>query len=116
MRVVARLTPPGSEEMARWIGPGIVEVEGVVQAIREDGWEIGLLRVQQAGRESVFWNREPVLFPREVLASVQERRLDRNRSVLAAGGITGGALLLARLVGGVVLSGGTGGGGGGPVQ
>jgi hypothetical protein len=109
-RIVATVTDSGTFVMSNAIGAGAVEVEGVVESASGDAWQLQLLRVQHRNGTSIPWNRESVSFPRGALSRPVERRLDRSRSWLAAGGITIGALLLGHAFRAVI--GGDAGGGG----
>jgi hypothetical protein len=108
-RIVATVTDSGTFVLSNAIGSGAVEVEGVVSDASGDAWQLQLLRVSHRNGSSIPWNRELVSFPRGTLAQPMERRLDRSRSWLAAGGVTIGALLLGQLFRTVI--GGEGGGG-----
>lgn len=85
--------------MAPLLGPGAVEVEGIVSSATDAEWKLHLLRVDHRLAGTVPWNREEVTFPRPMLIQVREKRLSKKRSILAAAGLTGGALLLARIFG-----------------
>lgn len=111
-RVAARLTPQGSAEMAPWIGAGAAGVEGVVISTGPARWELSMLRVDQVAGTDVLWNREVVAFPASSFGTVTERRLNQQRSFLAAGVIGLGAILLGRVFATTVFDGGGGGGGG----
>jgi len=95
-RIVAELTDSGTVVMGNSLGPGALEVEGVVSSANENAWTFQMLRVEHRDGRSVGWNRELVSFPRTSLANPKAVVLDKRRSWLAAGGITIGALLLAR--------------------
>lgn len=101
-RVVASVTDSGTVALGNAIGPGAIEVEGLVAKTDAEAWELLLLRVDHRDGRSVVWNREPVTFPHGALANPTERRLDRTRSWVAAGLITAGAIAAAsmfRLIG-----------------
>ena len=98
-RVLAALSDQASVQMAPLIGSDAAAVEGIVADVRENEWELRLLRVEQKRGQSVFWNRESVVFPAGSFVSVRERRLNTTRTALLAGGITAGAIVLARLIG-----------------
>ena len=108
-RIIAEVTDSGTFVMSNAIGAGAVEVEGVVTNASSDAWQLQLLRVSHRDGTSIPWNRELVSFPRGTLTQPMERRLDRSRSWIAAGGITLGAVLLGQLFRTVI--GGDGGGG-----
>jgi hypothetical protein len=96
-RIVAELTDPGIAALSDAIGPGALEVEGLVATADTAAWTLNMLRVDHRDGTSVPWNREVVKFPRSSLTRVMEKRLDRTKSWLAAGAITAGAIIAARL-------------------
>jgi hypothetical protein len=96
-RVVAEVTDSGTVAMSNAIGPGAVEVEGVVATASDEVWNLQLVRVDHRDGRSIPWNRETVAFPRHLLTNAMERQLDRKRSWFAAGAIVAGALIAARL-------------------
>jgi hypothetical protein len=98
-RVVAQVTDSGLVAMSNALGPGAVEVEGVVAAADAAAWSLRVVRVDYRGGTSSVWNGEVVNFPRYLLTNATEKRLNRKKSWLAAGLITAGALLAARLTG-----------------
>jgi hypothetical protein len=87
--------------MANTIGPGAIQVEGLVAAANANSWDLRLLRVDHRGGGSIVWNRELVSFPRYALTDPAERRLDRTKSWALAGAIAAGAAILAQLFGAV---------------
>lgn len=98
-RIFGRLTEQASRQMEQLIGRDAVAVEGIVTEIRENEWELRVLRVDQIGGHSVRWNRELVAFPAGAFTSVVERRLEKTRTALFTGGLAAGAILIARLIG-----------------
>lgn len=100
-RIIARVTDTGVVAMANALGPGAIQVEGVVAAANTDAWDLHLLRVDHRGGGSVIWNRELVSFPRYTLTNPAERRLDKTKSWAAAGIITATAFILTAVFGAV---------------
>ena len=100
-RIVAHVTDSGVVALSNMLGPGAVEVEGVVAAADADSWRLRMSRVDYCGGRSMTWNHEVVTFPRSTLANPTERRLDKGKSWLTAGIITATALLAARLLGSI---------------
>ena len=100
-RIVAQVTDSGVLAMTTALGSGPVAVEGVVAAADASSWDLRMVRVDYRGGASILWNRELVSFPRSTLANPTQKRLDKQRTWLAAGLITGTALLAARLFGAV---------------
>lgn len=103
-RLVALVTDTGSVLMSNAIGPGAIEVEGVVVEADAESWRLQLLRVDQRGGFSTRWNREIVAFPRYALTNVSAKVLDKKRSWTLAAILTviviGSTLLFGGLLGG----------------
>lgn len=97
VRVIAKLTDIGAQQMAGKIGPAATEIEGYIQSATDSVWSIRLVRVDQLGGYSTHWTQELVDFPRSALNAPVERRLNKKKSWLAAGAVAVG-LSLARLV------------------
>lgn len=96
-RVVAQLTPDGSQQMASQVGPRVVAVEGVLDQATPADLSLRLVRTEGANQVSTYWNQEEVTLPRPAISLLRERRLDRPRSFALAAAIVGGALLAATL-------------------
>ncbi len=95
-RIVATVTDSGAVALGNAIGPGALEVEGVVEEATADSWKLQMLRVDDRFGKSNVWQRQVVNFPRYTLTRPEVRRLDKTRSWLAAGGIIAGAFLSAQ--------------------
>jgi hypothetical protein len=111
-RLVAQLTPDGSQQLASQVGPRVIAVEGVLDQATADQLSLRLVRTEGANQVSTFWNNEEVAIPRPAIALLRERRLDRTRSYLVAGAIVGAALLAGALTSGLFST--DEGGGGNP--
>ena len=98
-RVIAQVTDSGGVAMSNALGPGAVEVEGVIAAADAHVWELRVVRVDYRGGTSTPWNHELVRFPRSALTNPTEKRLNKGKSWVAAGVIVATALLAARLFG-----------------
>jgi hypothetical protein len=107
-RVQAVLTDSGTVVMGGLIGTGALAVEGIVASADASAWDLRLMRVDHR-TGSVAWNREVVRFPRNVLANANEKRLDRNRSLIAAGLVVAAAVLARELFSAVISDGDPGG-------
>jgi hypothetical protein len=115
-RIVATLTPAGTESMEGMIGADAVGIEARVAEARPEGWELSLLRVDHHRAPSVRWSGEQVVFPPTVLRAVQERRLDALRTGMASVGVGSVLFILARQFMGSWIGGDNGGGGTDPVN
>ena len=98
-RIVAELTDSGAVAVGPRLGPGAVQVEGVVAAANETAWNLNLLRVDYRGGTSNTWNRELVTFPRFALSNATERRVNKTRSWMLAGLIGAGVILASQVFG-----------------
>jgi len=96
-RIIARVTDSGAVAIGGPVGPGALEVEGIIATADEAVWNLNLTRVDYRGGSSVVWNRELVTFPRNALTNVNEKRVSKSRSWLAAGLVTAGAFLVSRM-------------------
>ncbi|HET7463577.1 MAG TPA: hypothetical protein VFJ82_20150 [Longimicrobium sp.] len=100
-RVVAQLTPDGSQQLASQVGPRVIAVEGVLDQATVDQLSLRLVRTEGANQVSTYWNNEEVSVPRPAIALLRERRLDRTKSYLMAGAVVGAALLAGVLSSGI---------------
>src|SRR2546425_8743244 len=91
--------------MSNALGPGALEVEGVIAAADASAWELQLVRVDYRGGMSTLWKREVVTFPRSTLATPIEKRRDKGESWLGAGVRTAFERLWARGFAGVTCRG-----------
>jgi hypothetical protein len=96
-RVVAQLTPDGSQQMASQVGPRVTAVEGVLDQATAGDLSLRLVRTEGSNQVSTYWNQEEVTIPRPAISALRERRLDKPRSFALAAAIVGGALLAATL-------------------
>lgn len=115
-RLLASLTPDGSQQLASQVGPRVIAVEGVLDEATAERLSLRLVRTEGANQISTYWNQEEVTIPRPAIAQLRQRRLDRTRSYLMAGAIVGGALLIASAAGGVFAGDDSGGGGPSPTN
>jgi hypothetical protein len=107
-RVFVRLTDQGSIDLARYIGPGMVAVDGTVESAADGEIALRVLRTEQRNGVDVSWAQEPVTVPRSAIASIEERSLDKRRSWMVAGLLGGLVVAVGILIGTGVLSGGAG--------
>ncbi len=116
-RIRLELTPDGTTEMARYLGPRVVSVEGSFAGTAPDGaMRLGVEWVQLAGGGRQPWTGEGIVsFPTAYVGGVQQHALQRGTSILAAAALAGALLAVAVLALGVGGSqGGDGTGAGGP--
>jgi hypothetical protein len=101
-RIVAQVTDSGAVALGNTIGSGALEVEGVVTEATPEEWKLQVLRVNDKFGASSVWQGQLITFPRFSLTRPRARRIDKQRSWMAAGGIVLGAVLAGRLFGGFV--------------
>jgi hypothetical protein len=103
------LTDAGADSLARYLGPGVERVDGKLINTDESKLALGVTSISMKSGQDQYWKGESVAIPRYALATVQERKLNKPKSLLL-GGIFIAALASLRLTG---VVGGNGGGGGG---
>jgi hypothetical protein len=112
-RVRIALTPEGSVELTRFLGPGVAEAEGQLSSVSADGSmvvAVDFVRMSNGVRQP--WSGEGVVsIPSTYVAHMRERTYLRRQSMVAGAGLTV-ALVATAIV--ALRSGGIGGGGGGP--
>ena len=99
-RVSVSLTDAGTDDLARFVGPGVAAIEGHVVSSSDEAMHLGVTLVRLHNGAENFWKGERVSVPRVQIAEVRERRLSRSRSFLSAG-----TLLLAAVAAIDVFSG-----------
>jgi hypothetical protein len=104
-----QLTDVGSDNLARYLGPGVTTVDGRLLQNSDSALALSVTQVAMRSGQEQFWKGEQVELPRASIAAVQERRLSKTRSVLLAGGIVA-ALLSLKISGAVGGSSSRGGG------
>ena len=112
-RLRVNLSPEGTTELAKFLGPRVEQVEGTLVNVQPDGtMSVAVEWVQTPGGVRQPWMGEGgVAIPATYIQSVQQHTLNRTSSVLAAVGITGGLIALAVVA---LNTGGSQGGGDGP--
>ncbi|HEX5580903.1 MAG TPA: hypothetical protein VFX39_04945 [Gemmatimonadaceae bacterium] len=86
-RVRAELGDQGAAELARWVGPRSVSVEGRVENVSDSALTISVTEVVRRNGVTEPWQGESVLVPRSYVASLRQRRFDRTRTLLLSAGV-----------------------------
>jgi hypothetical protein len=108
------LTDDGSDELARYLGPGVLVVRGRFLAATERGLAISVGSVELRRGDILEWKGETVVVPGEFVRAVEERQVAHGKTVLLAG-VSLFAMVVAYQAFGPTSAGGSGGGsGGGP--
>jgi len=88
--IAARLTDSGSEDLARYLGPGVFVVRGRYVGEDDRGLLVAVSSVEMKRGDEVSWAGETVALPASYIASLEVRRLAKGRSALLVGvGVTG---------------------------
>ncbi|HEU5184532.1 MAG TPA: hypothetical protein VFU01_08180 [Gemmatimonadaceae bacterium] len=104
------LTDAGSTELARYIGPRIVTINGdVIQADSSGDLRIAVSSTVTGEGNETFWKGEAVTVPRGYVAVLQRRQLSKARTVAFVGGLAAAAIGLGQVTGVVGGEGGKGG-------
>ncbi len=92
-----RLTAEGTTELARFLGPRVVEIEGSLSSVAADGALVVAPEwVQLADRTRQPWSGEGVVtIPKRHTQGVEQRTFDRRKTILASVFTAIGAIVLA---------------------
>lgn len=104
-RVHVQLTDTGSGELARYLGPNVVSVDGRLLQATDSNMALSVNTVGMRDGDEQYWKGEAVSLPKVAIATVQQKKLSRWRS---------GLLASAFLVGVVAIKGATGSSSGAP--
>lgn len=108
-RVRVALTPEGTTELARYLGPRVVEAEGALISLgAERSMVIAVDFVGMPGGLRQPWSGEgTVTFPANYVAGTRQRTFQKRRSIVGSAALAGALILTAV----VALRGGSGAGG-----
>lgn len=113
------LTPEGTAELARYLGPGVNRADGRLVSIGNDGaLNIAVDYVGMTNGIRQPWSGEGfVTFPTAYLAGVRERKFEKRRTLVGSTALAGALVGLAIVaIRGGRAGGGDGGGGIPPAQ
>ena len=79
------LTESGSDELARYLGPGVVVVRGRYLGATERGLSLAVESVESRQGDISRWAGETVEVPGEFVRGVEQRRASRGKTFLLAG-------------------------------
>lgn len=117
-RVRVRLTPEGTRELARYLGPRVETVDGTFTGTAPDGaMTVAVDWVQLSTGARQAWNGEgTVTIPAAYVTGVQQRTLQRGPTIFAALALAGALVAISAIAlnTGGSQGGGDGGGGGPP--
>lgn len=99
------LTDPGSDQLARSLGPNAFIVRGRYLGDSESGMLLSVTSIETKRGITLPWEGETVTVPADAVASLDVRRLAKGRSLLLAGVGAGG--LVATTLAFSLLGGGT---------
>ena len=106
--LILDMTPQATERMGGFLGRGTVSARGRLVDWEPDTVVVAMLATQIARGDEQLWRGERVAIPRDAVARITERRVNRGRTSLA---ILGAVTVIVTAVG--IISGGIGGTSGG---
>jgi len=109
------LTDDGSDELARYLGPGVLVVRGRFLSSTERGLAISVGAVELRRGDILEWKGETVVIPGEFVRSVEERQVAHGKTVLLAGASLFGMVVAYQAFGPGSAGGSGSGAGGGPM-
>jgi hypothetical protein len=87
------LTESGSEELARYVGPGVLVVRGRFLSASDRGLAISVSAVETRRGNIVEWAGETVVVPGEFVREVEQRHSAVGKTVLLAGASLAGFIV-----------------------
>jgi hypothetical protein len=114
-----RLTDQGTTELARYLGPRVVRVDGRVVGHDANHLRVSVQSVQTVDGANQPWRGEQAVdFPAATYSNIERREFKRSRTTLIAGGLAVAMAVIGYQAvqngGGGTVSGGGGGGGNQP--
>ena len=108
------LTPAGTEELARYLGPRVKRAEGRLVSLSADGsMHVAVDFVSLVDGVKQPWSGEgQVTFPPHLVENVLERRFEKRRTIVGSTALAGALIGIAIVA--IQQGGGTPGTGGGP--
>ena len=106
--LILDMTPQATERMGGFLGRGTVSARGRLVEWEADTVVVSMLATQIARGDEQLWSGERVAIPRDAVARIAERQVNRGRTSLA---ILGAVAVIVTAFG--VISGGIGGTSGG---
>jgi len=113
-KIRVTLTDAGTDSLARYLGPGVQTVDGKLISTDESKLSLGVTSISMRSGQDQYWKGETVAIPRTALATVQQRKVNKPKSLLLGGVLIAAlaSLRLSGVVGGNGNGTGTGGHGG----
>ena len=96
-RVRVELTPEGTVELARYLGPRVIEAEGSLASVAADrAMVIAVDFVKLADGLRTPWSGEgTVNFPASLVAGTQQRTFEKRRTIVASAAAVGALIATA---------------------
>lgn len=107
-RVHVALTDQGSVDLARYLGRNVASVDGRLLRGSDSALSLSVSQVSTRAGQDEFWKGEAVTLPRQLIATVEHRKLSFWRSGLVASAVVAGVAFIAGSgIGGNSSGGGT---------
>ena len=110
--VRVRLTSNGSVALQSLVGSDVIAIDGRVTARSDTAYALSIGGTTKREGDSAVWSGEPVTVPRNAIAGVEHRVLNKKKTLLMAALGVGAAALVAVIVSAVSGSGSSGPDGG----
>jgi hypothetical protein len=103
--VRVRLTSNGSVALQSLVGADVVAIDGRVTARTDTAYALSIGGTTKREGDSAVWSGEPVTVPRNAIAAVEHRVLNKKKTLLMSALGVAGAALIAVIVSAVSGSG-----------
>lgn len=79
------LTDLGADSLGRYLGLGVETIDGRLISTTQTGVSLAVTQLSMRSGQDQFWKGETVVIPRSSLGTVQERRVNKPKSLLLSG-------------------------------
>ena len=110
--VRVRLTSNGSVALQSFVGTDVIAIDGRVTALSDTAYALAMGGTTKRAGEAAVWSGEPVTVPRNAIAGVEYRVLNKKKTLLMSALGVAGAALVAVIVSAISGSGSSGSDGG----
>ena len=105
--LVVQISDAGSTQLAQYLGPGVSVINGRFISAVEDTLKVAVSSTETRKGDVHFWQGEEIALTKNLVATLNEKKISPLRSALAAGAAIAGAALLKVGFGGSGSSGKT---------
>jgi len=93
--LVVQISDAGSTQLAQYLGPGVSVINGRFIAAVDDTLKVAVSSTETRSGDVHFWQGEEISVAKNLVATLNEKKISTLRSLLVAGAAIGGAALIS---------------------